>query len=533
MSHNVVESDSTNTESVGDSLLGLHRARVASTANQTSSTGASPQCVVPVTERQIDSAQFGPLVRGLPEEWTPEYCFERLSRMRGCVWLDSSMTLERLGRYSYLSADPFMMLRVDQVQPQSLATVDHMLAKYYQPKDPHLPPFQGGWMGWFAYELGRCFETIPAPRHNEFSHPLVQLGMYDVVLAWDHKTGQGWLVSQGWPERTPKKRERRAYQRILQFLALLEADDPSQIKSVPNAGYTWRVPPKSLARQFPTRWSPSWTSDFSSAGFREAVARGVQYVHAGDIFQVNLAQRLLHPMTSNSADLYVHLRRQNPAPFAGYADLGRVQVISSSPERFLQVHDGIVETRPIKGTRPRMSDPMADHGISELLRVSPKDRSENVMIVDLLRNDLSRVAHPDSVQVTQLCQLEAYRYVWHLVSAVQGTLLPETRASEVLRATFPGGSITGAPKVRAMEIIAELEPTTRGPYCGSLGYLSCAGDMDLNILIRTVTACDGWWQVHVGGGIVADSDPMLEEQETWHKAEGVLRAIDSVQRSSS
>ncbi len=443
------------------------------------------------------------------------------------------MTLERLGRFSYLSAEPFCTLRVDQVQPHALSPVDRLLAKIRQPKTVDLPPFQGGWMGWFAYEFGRCFERIGESCHNEFSSPLVQLGMYDVVLAWDHQSGQGWLISQGWPEVKTHERQKRAYQRLLQFLKLLELNDPTQIKTAYNPGYTWRAPPSSLVRQYSTRWSPDWTSNFSSTGFRESVARAIQYVHAGDIFQVNLAQRLLHPITSSAPELYLHLRKQNPAPFAGYADLGRVQVISSSPERFLELQDGIVETRPIKGTRPRMSDPMADHGISELLRVSPKDRSENVMIVDLLRNDLSRISHEDSVEVTQLCQLEAYRYVWHLVSAVQGRVLPGTLASDLLRATFPGGSITGAPKIRAMQIIAELEPSARGPYCGCLGYLSCTGDMDLNILIRTVTASDGWWQVHVGGGIVADSDPLLEEQETWHKAEGVLRAIDSVNRSGS
>lgn len=469
-----------------------------------------------------------PLVRALPREWTAEYCFRRLSRLPGCVWLDSSMFMDRLGRYSYLAADPFLTLRVDKIQCDALASVGRLIQSFQQPRLAELPPFQGGWMGWFAYELGRCFEQYPASQHNEFLHPLAALGMYDVVLSWDHQSRKGWLVSQGWPERESAARERRAYQRMQQFLKLLEATDVQRIPQSDPTKTPWQMPQRSLATQYPTRWSPSWTSNFSSAGYREAVARAVQYVHAGDVFQVNIAQRLLHRAVTNSRDLYLQLRRQNPAPFAAYADLCRVQVVSASPERFVELQDRVIETRPIKGTRPRMSDPMADHGISELLRVSPKDRSENVMIVDLLRNDLSRVAMTDSVQVTQLCQLEAYRYVWHLVSAVRARLAPGRDALNLIEATFPGGSITGAPKVRAMEIIAELEPTVRGPYCGSLGYISYAGDMDLSILIRTVVACDGWWQVHVGGGIVADSDPVLEEQETWHKAEGILRAIDSL-----
>ncbi len=183
---------------------------------------------------------------------------------------------------------------------------------------------------------------------------------------------------------------------------------------------------------------------------------------------------------------------------------------------------------PIKGTRTRMSDPVADQGIAELLRQSPKDRSENVMIVDLLRNDLSRIADQDSIQVSQLCELEGYRYVWHLVSAIPRTLGDRSRRNRYHQSNLPGGSITGAPKIRAMEVIAELEPTCRGPYCGSLGYIGFSGDMDLNILIRTVTACDGWWQLPVGGGIVADSQPELENKKPGTKRRHILRAIDQL-----
>jgi para-aminobenzoate synthetase component 1 len=312
---------------------------------------------------------------------------------------------------------------------------------------------------------------------------------------------------------------------MLQFLKWLDAD-PGDINTSP-AITSYLLPKEHIAPQYPTRWSEAWTSNFSSDQFRAAVARAVEYVHAGDIFQVNIAQRLMRSATCHARDLYLHLRNQNPVPFGGYADFGRTQVVSSSPERFLQLSGREVETRPIKGTRPRLSDPAADKAMAQLLAHSEKDRAENVMIVDLLRNDLSRVADIDSVQVTSLCQLEAYRYVWHLVSVVRAQLAASYTACDLLQATFPGGSITGAPKIRAMEIISELEPTARGPYCGSLGYLSFAGDMDLSILIRTLTACDGWWQVPVGGGIVAASDPVLEEQETWHKAEGVLRAIAS------
>ena len=255
------------------------------------------------------------------------------------------------------------------------------------------------------------------------------------------------------------------------------------------------------------------------------IRRAVDYIHAGDVFQVNLAQRLMCPATASTLDLYLRLRERNPAPYAGYLDLGDCQVASASPECFLTVRDGHVETRPIKGTRGRTLLPEADLFAGDELHESEKDRAENVMIVDLMRNDLSRVCRADSVHVAQLCRVETYAFVKHLVSVVRGELKPGLSPLDVLRASFPGGSVTGAPKVRAMQIIAELEPTARGPYCGSLAYLGFNGTMDASILIRTITAGHGWWQFPVGGGIVAQSDPEDEYQETWHKARGLLRAV--------
>ena len=270
---------------------------------------------------------------------------------------------------------------------------------------------------------------------------------------------------------------------------------------------------------------PGITSNFSADAYRAMIRRGVDYVHAGDIFQANLSQRLLHAATTSSIDLYLRLRDRNPAPYAGYLDLGDTQICSASPECFLTVRDRHVETRPIKGTRGRSHLPEADLFAGDELSASEKDRAENVMIVDLMRNDLSRVCTADSVHVAQLCRLETYAFVKHLVSVVRGELKPEATVVDLLRASFPGGSITGAPKVRAMEIIAELEPTARGAYCGSLAYLGFDGSMDASILIRTITAQGGWWQLPVGGGIVAQSDPDDEYRETWHKARGMLKAV--------
>jgi para-aminobenzoate synthetase component 1 len=219
------------------------------------------------------------------------------------------------------------------------------------------------------------------------------------------------------------------------------------------------------------------------------------------------------------------LRQCNPAPYAGYLDLGEWQIVSASPECFLTVRDRRVETRPIKGTRGRSRFPEADLFAGDELQLSAKDRAENAMIVDLMRNDLSRVCEADSVHVAQLWRLETYAFVKHLVSVVRGELRTGLTAIDLLQASFPGGSVTGAPKVRAMQIIAELEPTARGPYCGSLGYIGFDGAMDASILIRTITAGRGWWQLPVGGGIVAQSVADDEYRETWHKARGMLAAI--------
>ncbi len=282
---------------------------------------------------------------------------------------------------------------------------------------------------------------------------------------------------------------------------------------------------RELAPRYAVAAAPGVTSNFSRDGYLRAVERVIDYITAGDVFQVNLSQRLLAPARDDPTELYLRLRRRNPAPFAGYFDLGGRQVVSASPERFLRVLDRRVETRPIKGTAPRTGEPDADRAAAEALIASVKDRAENVMIVDLLRNDLSRACTAESVKVEQLCAIERYEHVLHLVSSVVGRLRQQRSPIDLLRGAFPGGSITGAPKVRAMEIIAELEPTARGAYCGSLGYLGFDGSTDLSILIRTITAAGGWWQFPVGGGVVAQSVPENEYQETWQKAEGMLRAL--------
>ena len=267
-------------------------------------------------------------------------------------------------------------------------------------------------------------------------------------------------------------------------------------------------------------------STFTHRGYLDAVAKVREYIVAGDIFQANLSQRFQAPLREPPFELYRRLRRRNPAPFAAYLGFGEVTVLSASPERFLRLdHDRQVETRPIKGTRPRGLGPMHDAALGRALAESEKDRAENVMIVDLLRNDLSRVCLPGTVRVPELFALEQHPTVHHLVSTVVGELEPGADAVDLVRATFPGGSITGAPKVRAMEIIAELEPTRRGVYCGSIGYIGATGAMDTSIVIRTFVAAGGGLYFQAGGGVVADSDPELEYRETLDKAQGLIETL--------
>lgn len=452
-----------------------------------------------------------------------EQAFQRLSRLPHCLFLDSARRDPVLGRYSFLTADPFDFFEVAADGSRGVDELRRRMTSFVSPIIAGLPPFQGGAAGLFGYDLGRSLEKLPKARFDEFETPALAIGLYDVLLAVDHFDNRSWIISHGFPEVERQARRRRAQARLNEFGDWLGGTAP------PRAGLdVTNIEPLSVDRLAPCHEVPGpsgLSSSFSAEEYLATIRRAIEYIYAGDLFQVNISQRLLTPAVDNSVALYLRLRRRNPATFAGYFDLGRTQIISASPERFLKVHDRQVEARPIKGTRQRTARPEADLFAGDEMLQNEKDRAENVMIVDLLRNDLSRVCRPESVRVTQLCRLESYEYVQHLVSAICGTLADERTALDLLSASFPGGSITGAPKVRAMEIIAELEPTARGAYCGALGYLGFDGSLDTNILIRTITAARGWWQAPVGGGIVAQSIPEREYEETWHKATGLLRAL--------
>jgi len=468
-----------------------------------------------------------PLVEELTPAPDPWAAARRLADLPHLLFFDSADRHPDRGRYSYVTADPTAWLVEFTRDPKlfdPFTELAERLAAFPVPTLPSLPPFQGGVAGLFGYGLQHSIERIPRSRFDEFRVPDLAVGVYDWVIAWDHAANRAWMISTGYPE-TGRKRRERAKHRLGQVHARVSPTRKRGCDADPHLRVELTSGGPNLAPQFALPGHPGVASNFDRDGYLAVVRRAIEYVHAGDCFQVNLSQRLLARLTEHPLELYGRLRERNPAPFAGYLDLGEFAVASASPERFLRVSRGDVETRPIKGTRPRGITPQEDRDrIADLVR-SPKDRAENVMIVDLLRNDLGRVCEYGTVRVPRVCQVETFQYVHHLVSEVRGRLAAGKTPLDLLRACFPGGSVTGAPKVRAMEIIAELEPTTRGPYCGSLGFVGFDGSMDTSILIRTFTAGRGWVQFPVGGGIVADSDPQREYEETLHKALGMLKAL--------
>lgn len=462
-----------------------------------------------------------PLVVELFDAPSPAVALRRFASQPGCLLLDSALRDPKLGRYSFLTADPFEWITATGSE-DGLAKLRRVLAPFSVARLPELPPFQGGAAGLLSYDLVQSLERLPTLKQNDFDVPTMAVGLYDTVIAWDHVDERTWIISHGFSCDQKAASSSVAALRLEQFRSRLFNTSSGSDEPRPDSPTSDRP---TIANQWSAPQVEGLLSNFTPENYLRAAQRAIDYILAGDVFQVNLAQRLLYPATGSAIDLYDRLRQRNAAPFAGYFDLGEFQILSASPERFVQVCEGRVEARPIKGTRKRTFRAEADLFAGDDLLASEKDRAENTMIVDLLRNDLSQACEADSVYVSQLCGLEIYQFVQHLVSVVEGKLAPDQTPIDLIRHAFPGGSITGAPKVRAMEIIAELEPHPRGAYCGSLGYVGFDGAMDLSILIRTITAGKGWWQFPVGGGIVAQSVPELEYAETWHKAAGILSSL--------
>jgi para-aminobenzoate synthetase component I len=426
-----------------------------------------------------------------------------------------SAAIDERARWSFFGADPFAVFAGAEYEGARAMWRSLHAQTLASDPIPTLVPFTGGVVGYWAYDFGRRLERLPEIARNDLGLPDVRLGFYDVVGAFDHETRQAWLFSSGLPLDEDLRRD-RARDRLAQFAELLSAGRRN----------TLRLPPRREEVVHPR-------STFTADEYRAAVERVRGCIRAGDIFQANLSQRWSLPVdqadpTTLALALTGALDLHSPAPYAAFLGGGDHAVASASPERFLELRGRRVETRPIKGTRPRGADAEEDARLRAELLASPKDRAENVMIVDVLRNDLGRVCETGSVAVEGLCELEVFPQVFHLTSTVTGVLREQRDAFDLLHACFPGGSITGAPKIRAMEILERLEPVRRHLYTGSIGYIDWGGDADWNIAIRTAIVMPGAVHVAAGGGITADSDADAEYRETLDKVEGLRLALEPV-----
>ncbi|KAA0012490.1 aminodeoxychorismate synthase component I [Billgrantia pellis] len=442
----------------------------------------------------------------LPYRDDPLAYFDVLRRRPGAVLLDSGRPVAPGGRYDILSCDPVSVIITDargRVSVDGIPVADgdpfaaqqRLIDSVAMPLPDSELPFLGGLIGYWAYDLGRSLEPVGESARQVVSLPASRVGLYDWALIQDHEARESWLVASA---------ERR-----LQVLGWLQSAPPTA------TSFHLLAP---------------FASEMDRDGYARRFAAIQHYIRAGDCYQINLAQRFSAPFEGDLWSAYLRLRRATPTPFSGYmawsAGHREQAILSLSPERFLRCHaDGRVETRPIKGTRPRGTTPEEDRRLASELSASLKDRAENVMIVDLLRNDLGRTCRPGSVRVPQLCGLESYANVHHLVSVVCGELAKGKRPLDLLAAAFPGGSITGAPKIRAMQIIDELELSCRSVYCGSLGYIDLRGRMDTSIAIRTAVADAGQLHLWGGGGLVADSEVEAEYTETLDKIRHLMQAL--------
>jgi para-aminobenzoate synthetase component 1 len=463
-----------------------------------------------------------PLIEEVSTPLTAPELFELIKDRPYSFFLDSGMDTQRLGRYSFLGSEPFLVMNsrgseITLIRGQEhkvhhgnpFDTLGKLLELYKLEYCPTPVPFVGGAVGYFSYDLCHFVEHLPSTTMDDFELPECYFAFYDAILAFDHLEGKTYVIATGFPELKEGQRLNRARTRL------------EDIKKWLRPGYSVIAASRNPAENEEIMV----TSNFTPDEYIKAVNRVREYIAAGDVFQVNLSQRFQADLEIPPYELYKMLRRVNPSPFASYLNFDRVAIVSASPERFLKVQGDLVETRPIKGTRPRGRDPREDQSLAQELTHSNKDRAENVMIVDLERNDLGRVCRYGTIKVTELAILETFPTVFHLTSTIVGRLHRGKSDIDLLKATFPGGSITGAPKVRAMEIIDELEPTKRSVYTGSIGYLSFNGDLDIDIVIRTFIIKDNRAYFQVGGGIIYDSNSEAEYIETLDKAKALIQAL--------
>jgi len=478
-----------------------------------------------------------PLIEEVFTSLTPPELFELIKDKPCSFFLDSGMDPRRLGRYSFLGTEPFLVIssrgsQITLIRGQEhevqhanpFDTIGKLLETYRLDHCPAPVPFLGGAVGYFGYDLCHFVEHLPSTAIDDLSLPESYVAFYDTVVAFDHLENKTYLVATGFPEMEERLRLRRARMRLEERKDWLHSSR-SVIASEPKQSRDMDCFVAAARRNDRQDKEITLKSNFTPEEYMKAVNRVREYIAAGDVFQVNLSQRFEADLKISPFELCRRLRTVNPAPFASYLKFPGVAIISASPERFLKVKSDLVETRPVKGTRPRGKDTVEDERLAHELVHSAKDRAENIMIVDLERNDLGRVCRYGTVKVTELAILETFPTVFHLTSTVIGRLRRGKTNIDLLKATFPGGSITGAPKVRAMEIIDEIEPTKRSVYTGSIGYLGFNEDMDISIVIRTFLIKQGKAYFQVGGGIIYDSDPEAEYMETLDKARALIRAL--------
>jgi anthranilate synthase component 1 len=443
---------------------------------------------------------------------TPVSAYLKIARGNYSFLLESVEGGERLARYSFIGTEPSLVLRTGNDNPvDPLNLVEKEFAQLRPVSIAGLPRFHGGMVGYLSYEVARYFEKLPCPDQDPQGLPESVLMLADTLLVFDHITHKIKVVSHTHLDGDVDKAYREATRKIDDLVNRLE--QPIQSKSPKNA---------------PLNRSEV-SSNFSPARFEAIVSQAKEYIYAGDIIQAVLSQRLSRPTNASPFAIYRALRSVNPSPYMYYLHLGDFYIVGASPELLVRVEDDRVSNHPIAGTRRRGKDATEDLALEEELKHDKKECAEHIMLVDLGRNDIGRISEPGTVEITQLMDLERYSHVMHLVSHVQGKLRAGLSQFDALRSCFPAGTVSGAPKIRAMQIIAELEREKRGPYAGAVGYFDFSGNLDTAIAIRTVIIKDNIAYIQAGAGIVADSIPEREYQESLNKAQALLTAIDQAE----
>ncbi len=466
-----------------------------------------------------------PVFREVPADLeTPVSAFLKVARGKHSFLLESVEGGERLARYSFIGTEPYRVLRNgphaerNEVPGDPLTQVEEELSRFRPAHVEGLPRFNGGAVGFMSYEAARHYEKLPSPEPDPQGFPEAVFLFNDTLLVFDHLQHTIKVVAHVRLDGDIEASYRQATWRIEELVGRL---------AKPLAALPYRSEPAEAPAKIDVE------SNTTKSDFIANVERAKEYIIAGDIYQVQVSQRFSRRTQAHPFDVYRALRAINPSPYMYYLELDDAHIVGASPEMLIRIEDGVIETHPIAGTRRRGRDPDDERRMAEELAADPKERAEHLMLLDLARNDLGRVCTPASVRVTQMMEVERYSHVMHLISHVVGELEPDVSCFDALRAYFPHGTVTGAPKIRAMEIIAELERDKRGPYGGCVGYVDFSGNLDTALTIRTIAIKDGIAYAQAAGGIVYDSVPELEYMESQNKAGAMLHAIESAEAAAA